>query len=108
MGKHHFTLQKARSPGRWLQLYKENTTKPLNYKLWLTHHEKHVKSLWEFENDEMDEFEGWQWMEDKWEEYEEYMRLKKMSRKGPIPLEKKKKKKGGKKGKKRSSNDNDD
>jgi hypothetical protein len=42
VGKQHVTLQKANAPGRWLQLYSENAPRPINYRLWLQHHERHV------------------------------------------------------------------
>ena len=48
VGKQHFTLKKARSPARWAQLYAEGDEKPINYRLWLYHHERNVGSLWEF------------------------------------------------------------
>jgi hypothetical protein len=35
-------------------------------------HETHVKSLWEFDGDDVDDYEGHKWMDDYEEEYEEY------------------------------------
>ena len=58
VGKQHFTLAKKRAPGRWKQLYAETANKPINYRLWLQHHEKHVVSLWEYEGDSVTKFEG--------------------------------------------------
>ncbi len=69
VGKQHFTLAKKRAPGRWKQLYAETTNKPINYRLWLQHHEQHVVSLWEYEGDSVTKFEGHQWMEDQEEYY---------------------------------------
>jgi hypothetical protein len=51
-----------------------------------------VHSLWEFDGDAIEDFEGHQWMEEEEEQYREYQHRKKLPKKGPIPVEKKKKK----------------
>ncbi len=56
-----------------------------------------VASLWEFQGDDIDKFEGYQFMEDQEEQYKEWEHRKKIPKKGPIPLEKKKGKKKPKK-----------
>ncbi|TNV72329.1 hypothetical protein FGO68_gene8856 [Halteria grandinella] len=97
VGKQHFTLLKARQPARWKQLYQTGEKKPINYRLWLTHHEKFVSTLWEYDGDAINDFEGYQWMEEHEEAYREYQHKKKIPKKGPIPIEKKQKKKKSKK-----------
>jgi hypothetical protein len=81
VGKQHFTLAKSRAPARWLQLYEDRgqslgpgtlPSRPINYRLWLAYHEKFVESLWEFEGDSIDDFEGYQWMEEQEELYREH------------------------------------
>jgi hypothetical protein len=62
VGKQHFILAKARQPARWKQLYADK--KPINYRLWLHHHEQFVQALWSFRGDAVYQFEGHQWMED--------------------------------------------
>ena len=39
-------------------------------KIWISYHEKFVKQLWEFEGDDVDDFEGHQWMEEEEELYD--------------------------------------
>ncbi len=56
-------------------------------------HEKFVYQLWEFENDDIIDFEGYGYMEDKDDEYDEWQRYKNIPKKGPIPKKKKKNKK---------------
>ncbi|CDW85645.1 UNKNOWN [Stylonychia lemnae] len=109
VGRQHFTLAKLNAPARWRTLYQEvnetqqaldkitrNSGKPFQIRLWLQRHEKHVQQLWEFEGDAIDDYEGHQWMEEKNEEYEDYIHKKSLSKKGPIPLKKKKKNKSKK------------
>lgn len=74
----HFTLAKQKAPARWKTLYSDDVNpdislvestnpqlpkkegwKPYQIKLWLAKHEKFVQSLWEFEGDEIDDFEGY-------------------------------------------------
>ena len=84
---------KQNKPARWRHLYGEGLEKPSNYRLWSEVHEKHVQGLWEFEGDEIEDFEGYTWMEEEEEAYREYQKRKQIPKKGPIPIEKKKKKK---------------
>lgn len=101
VGKHHFTLLKQNAPARWRHLYGgDPENKPLNYRLWLSQHEKFVNSLWEFDGDSIEDYEGHQWMEEEEESYREYQHRKTLPKKGPIPVEKKKKTKKSKKSKK--------
>eukprot|EP00347_Sterkiella_histriomuscorum_P006069 403354186 len=117
VGRQHFTLTKLKAPARWRTLYSEevnpselNTAEPINpllpkkegwkpyqIRLWYTKHERFVQNLWEFDGDSIDDFEGYKWMDDKSEEYDEYYHRKGLSKKGPIPLKKKKKSKKVKK-----------
>lgn len=57
VGRHHFTLKKMNAPARWKQLW-SGDNKPMNYRLWTSVHEKHVQSLWEFDGDNVTDFEG--------------------------------------------------
>ena len=74
VGRRHFTLAKRRGPARWLHLYAE--ARPINYRLWLEQHERHVGELWQHDGDAIDKFEGYQWMEDEEEAYQEQQHRK--------------------------------
>jgi hypothetical protein len=86
VGRQHFTLTKLKSPARWARLFADGETKPINYRLWLAQHEVHVQSLWEFRGDAIDKFEGYQWMEEMEDAYQEFKHRKSIPKKGPIPL----------------------
>ena len=99
VGKYRFKLDKMNSPTRWRHLYAENTPKSLthNIKLDLNKMEHHAKGLYEFDGDDIDDFEGVTILEEYMEEEEERDRKKDLPKKGPIPLKNKKKKKKSKK-----------
>ena len=59
VGKFLFTLDKQGAPTRWKQLYKEGTKRPQTMKLDLDKHQQHHYSLSDFEDDEIEDFEGW-------------------------------------------------
>ena len=98
VGKYRFKLEKMNSPTRWRHLYAENTPKSLtqNIKLDLDKMEHHAKGLYEFDGDDIDDFEGVTILEEYMEEEEERDRKKDLPKKGPIPLKNKKKKKKSK------------
>ncbi len=58
VGKIGLTVGKEASPARWKQLYKEGTVRPPTMKIDLAKHETYHYSLTEFEDDEIEDFEG--------------------------------------------------
>ena len=58
VGKIGFSVAKTTSPVRWRQLFKEGEVRPPTMKLDLPKHESYHYSLSEFEDDEVEDFEG--------------------------------------------------
>lgn len=59
VGKHYIQFEKLNAPARWRFLYKEGTTKPPLMKLWFEKHQRFHYHLYEFEEDDIEDFEGW-------------------------------------------------
>ena len=59
VGKFLFTLDKQGAPTRWRQLYKEGTKRPHTMKLDIDKLQQFHFSLSDFEEDEIEDFEGW-------------------------------------------------
>eukprot|EP00347_Sterkiella_histriomuscorum_P005171 403357623 len=101
VGKHYIQIEKATKPARWRTLHKEGTTKPPMMKLWFEKHQKFHYQLYEFEDDEIEDFEGWELIENPEEQDQNDMAWL-FPQKGPgayRDLAKKKTKKGKGKGK---------
>lgn len=58
VGKHYITVEKMKKPARWRQLHKEGTDRPPMMKLWFENHQKFHYQLYEFEDDDIENFEG--------------------------------------------------
>ena len=58
VGKFLFTFDKEGAPARWRQLYKEGTKKPQSMKLDIEKLQNNHYSLSDFEDDEIEDFEG--------------------------------------------------
>lgn len=63
VGKHYITVEKATKPARWKTLYKEGTPKPPLMKLWFEKHQNFHYQLYDFEDDDIEDFEGWDLIE---------------------------------------------
>ena len=59
VGKHYITVEKLNKPARWRTLHKEGSPKPPMMKLWFEKHQKFHYQLYEFEDDDIEDFEGW-------------------------------------------------
>jgi len=59
VGKIIFTLPKVDSPARWRHVYDETTKRPPTGKLNLAKMAEVHSTLYDFENDEIEDFEGW-------------------------------------------------
>lgn len=101
VGKFLFTIRKAEAPARWRQLYKEGTKRPFTMKLDIDKHQSAHYSLSDFEDDDIEDFEGHELFEyDEGPDSEDMTWL--FPAKGPgkfkdLKDKKKKKKKGGNK-----------
>ena len=89
-----FTLPKVDSPARWRHIYNEESKRPPTGKLNLTKLAEVHTSLFDFEDDEIEDFEGWDLIEVQAEKDRDDMTWL-FPTKGPGKF-----KKGGKKGKK--------
>ena len=98
VGKTLFTLPKVDSPARWRHIYLEDTPRPSTGKLNLAKLAEVHTSLYDFEDDEIEDFEGWDVIEVPAEKDRDDMTWL-FPTKGPGKF-KKKSKKGKKKGKK--------
>ena len=102
MGKHYITVDKMHKPARWKQLYRNGTDRPPMMKLWFENHQKFHYQLYEFEDDDIEDFEGWDLIEVPDEQDHNDMAWL-FPQKGPGKFKdinkKKKKSKGSKKGK---------
>ena len=58
VGKFFFTIKKADAPARWRSLYKEGTKRPYTMKLDIDKLQRHHHSLSDFEDDDIEDFEG--------------------------------------------------
>jgi hypothetical protein len=58
VGKFYFVFQKIDAPTRWRSLVKEGTPKPPTGRIWLELHQRYYHSLYSFEDDEIEDFEG--------------------------------------------------
>jgi len=63
VGKVLFTLPKVDSPARWRHIYHEESKRPPTGKLNLAKLAEVHSSLFDFENDEIEDFEGWDLIE---------------------------------------------
>ena len=54
-----FTIRKADAPARWRQLYKEGTKRPPTMKLDIDKLQSNHYTLSDFEDDDIEDFEGW-------------------------------------------------
>ena len=104
-----FTIKKEDAPGRWRQLYKEGTKRPPTMKLDIDKLQANHYSLSDFEDDDIEDFEGHDLFEyDEGPDAEDMAWL--FPAKGPGQFKdhgkKKGKKKKGKKGKKKKSKQN--
>ena len=103
VGKLYITVKKLTQPARWRQLSLEDTPKPQGGKIWFDRHMQHFSALDNFEDDDIEDFEGHDFIEvEEREEKDDADWLH--PPKGPGNFaklkDKKKKKKGGKKKKK--------
>ena len=96
VGKTVFTLPKVDSPARWRHIYNEESKRPPTGKLNLTKLAEVHTSLFDFEDDEIEDFEGWDLIEVQAEKDRDDMTWL-FPTKGPGKF-----KKGGKKGKKKN------
>ena len=105
VGKFLFVIRKANAPGRWRHLYKEGTKKPTTMKLDIDKLQQNHYTLSDFEDDDIEDFEGYDLFDyDEGPDAEDMTWL--FPAKGPGKFKdkkkKNKKKKKGKKGKKGS------
>jgi hypothetical protein len=63
VGKHYISVEKLNKPARWKQLYRNGTDRPPMMKLWFENHQKFHYQLYEFEDDDIEDFEGWDLIE---------------------------------------------
>lgn len=98
VGKLYITINKLTKPTRWRQLYLEDTPKPQGMKIWYEKHSRHFSSLYEFEDDDIEDFAGYDMVEiNDQEEKDDETWL--FPPKGPGEFKDLKKKKKGKKNK---------
>ena len=106
VGKHYIQIEKLTKPSRWRTLNKEGTQKPPLMKLWFEKHQKFHYQLYEFEEDDIEDFEGWDLIDNPEEQDQNDMAWL-FPQKGPgqfRDLATKKKKKSGKGGKAKKKN----
>ena len=100
VGKLYISVKKLTQPARWKQLNLEDTPKPQGGRIWFERHQIHFSALYDFEDDDIEDFEGHDMIQDEREEPDDddtWM----FPPKGPGEFEHlKKKKKKGKRGKK--------
>ena len=92
VGKLGLTVVKEKNPARWRQLYKEGEVRPPTMKLDIPKQESYHYSLTEFEDDEIEDFEGHDLIERKQEKDPDDMNWL-FPPKGPGEFKKLKKKK---------------
>jgi len=63
VGKLYVTVKKLTQPARWKQLWLEDTPKPMGMRIWFEKHQRHFSSLENFEDDDIEEFEGYDLVE---------------------------------------------
>lgn len=63
VGKVYMTMKKLNKPGRWKQIWLEDTPKPPNMRLWFERHQRYHTSLEYFEDDDIEDFPGHDLME---------------------------------------------
>ena len=63
VGKINFVFEKDAKPARWRQLHKEGFPRPTTMKLDIAKHEYNHYSLVEFEDDNIEDFEGYDLIE---------------------------------------------
>lgn len=59
VGKHYIAIEKANKPIRWKTLHKNGTARPPMCKLWFENHQKYHYQLYDFDKDDVEDFEGW-------------------------------------------------
>ena len=63
VGKLYISAKKLTKPARWRQLWLEDTAKPQKMKIWYDKHSKYFSSLENFEEDDVEDFAGYDMIE---------------------------------------------
>lgn len=101
VGKQLVSFEKLTKPARWQQIWLEDTPKPQGMRIWFEKHQLHFSALVDFEDDDIEEFEGFDMLDqdDLAEEEDDTAWL--FPPKGPGEFKNLKRKKRGRKGKKK-------